>query len=141
MNTKDLLILDKTTGEVIDGVTILTPEDKILQRQMINLKRQKEINWINSGEENFIFHLFANAKYFQDISPQSIVRLIYIATYIDYSSNILCFENKTPLTKKDIKKLMTLADSVFKRWFNEMVDKKYNIGNEKKILRGLLVQS
>ena len=127
MDTKDLVIFNKNTGEVIDGITILTPEDKLLQRQMINLKIKKEINWINSGEENFIFHLFDNAKYFKDISSQSIVRLVYLATYIDYSNNILCFENKIPLTKKDIKKLMLLTDSVFKRWFNEMIDKKYII--------------
>ena len=127
MDTKDLVIFNKNTGEVIDGITILTPEDKLLQRQMINLKIKKEINWINSGEENFIFHLFDNAKYFKDISSQSIVILVYLATYIDYSNNILCFENKIPLTKKDIKKLMLLTDSVFKRWFNEMIDKKYII--------------
>lgn len=128
MRGKDLIVLDKNTGEIAEGITILTTEDKLLQRQLINLKKQKEINWISSGEENFIFHLFN--KQFEDLSPQSIVRLIYIATYIDYSNNILCFENKVSLTKKDIKKLMLLSDSVFKRWFNEMIDKKYIIQKE-----------
>lgn len=128
MNTKDLVVFNKNTGEIIDGITILTPEDKLLQRQMINLKKQKEINWISSGEENFIFHLFN--KHFDDLSSQSIVRLIYIATYIDYSNNILCYDNKVLLTKKDIKKLMLLSDSVFKRWFNEMINKKYIIQKE-----------
>ena len=128
MNTKDLVVFNKNTGEIIDGITILTPEDKLLQRQMINLKKQKEINWISSGEENFIFYLFN--KHFDDLSSQSIVRLIYIATYIDYSNNILCYDNKVLLTKKDIKKLMLLSDSVFKRWFNEMINKKYIIQKE-----------
>jgi len=128
LNTKDLVVFNKNTGEIIDGITILTPEDKLLQRQMINLKKQKEINWISSGEENFIFYLFN--KHFDDLSSQSIVRLIYIATYIDYSNNILCYDNKVLLTKKDIKKLMLLSDSVFKRWFNEMINKKYIIQKE-----------
>ena len=130
MRGKDILPINSSTGEVVEGVTILTQEDKQLQRYMINLKKQKEINWISSGEENFVFHLFSNANYFKDLSPQSIVRLIYLATYIDYTTNVICFDNKLPMGKQDIRKITLLSDTVFKRWFKELIDKRYIIQKE-----------
>lgn len=127
MQSQDIIPIDKYTGEVVEGVTILTTDDKLRIRQAIESKRKKEINWITSGEENFIFHLFSDMKYFEDLSPQSIVRLIYLATYIDYNTNIICFDNKKPMKKSDIKIVMLLTNTICGEFFNELISKDYLI--------------
>lgn len=134
MQGKDLMLIHMITGEVVEGATIMTPEDKVRIRQAIEAKKLKEINWISSGEENFIFHLFSDMKYFEDLMPQSIVRLIYLSTYIDYSSNILCFDNKKPMAKKDIKDIMILTSTICCEFFNELIEKGYMINEEDKYI-------
>lgn len=65
-----------------------------------------------------------------NISPSNKFRLLYLATYLDYynrGKNILIKHGKNNkieyLNKKDIKNLLNLSDSTFKRFYNEVKEK------------------
>ncbi len=135
--TKDIVAyyIDEKTGEVIDGENCILISKENFEKQTVkdknkadfiaSLNRKKQSNLANNNE-NFVFYLFREYKKFDDLKPQDAIRLMYLATYLEYDTNYLQRENEY-LTKKDIANIMKLNRATFKTFYNSIIEKNYLI--------------
>lgn len=106
------------TGECKNLIEYTTEEQKIRNE---NYKKiiQKNIKMMGDYE-NFYFMLFKeNNVLNQQIKNENIVRIIYLATYIDYDGYLKTRKKKI-IKKSDLKEILNLSKNVFYDFFNEM---------------------
>jgi len=73
----------------------------------------------------FIWSYFkSQEETFPDLKTQDICRLMFLSTYIDYSTNELTV-NGSPMLFKDINKVMELDWNTYNRWINKMIQHNY----------------
>nr|WP_312985313.1 hypothetical protein [Clostridioides sp.] len=139
--TKDVYIVDKKTGEVIDQKGMKQGEmiDIIDYKDIITPKQKKLLNNINSVATHssnlggFIFLCYVKNKLLfneLNIDRANITRLIYLSTYLHYNTdnkNLLIkhtqYKKIVPLDKILMKKILKLEDRTF---YNFLNDVKYN---------------
>lgn len=113
----------------------ITTRRKLSSKQKFFLNKENELatdSYLNGG----YIHMFyiKNEILFNDIGlkPNTITRLIYLATYLDYSVEHKKFgklvkigkDNKRiPMNRKDIKEIMKLKDTQFKEFIKELKHK------------------
>ena len=119
--------LDKRTGEITNVDNTLCPEGTrhYTPAQQEEFKKQKEREtksklWRNTNKK----HTHINADYrYNNISPESIGRLMFLSTFLGYEDNFLMISQKAKMSKKDLIKVMKLPTTTFYRFFNEVKDK------------------
>lgn len=147
--TKQLIIIDKDTGEVLQEVPMKSTEcvdivdyrKKLNDNQKKHLQDKNNLKQFNHEMGGFVVLYYNNLIYNGDLNLDmaTITRVIYLATYIDYNTNILISNNGyasgkkiIPMTKKDIKNIMRLSVGGFNEFFNTLIDKKILIENSDK---------
>jgi len=100
---KRIAVIDKETGEDISTGYVAMPVEvakqrreygkalgerqKVMQKRYLKHKGQKEKSTETGA---FIFSTFKNCeKDFEGLAPQTLVRLMYLATYLNYGDNKL----------------------------------------------------
>ena len=112
--------LDDETGEVTELFGRFISED---QDKAIQYKKSKKESEDSQGE--FVWLLFNYCKeLFPDISKQSITRLFYVATFVEYNGNRLTNDNGCSfLNKRQLKQKLNLPDKVFQAFWKEMTNR------------------
>lgn len=118
------------------------------EKQTDIIKQKGELKAYSKKLGGYIHMMYVNnSLLFNDLGIDriNISRLIYLATYIDYNDreeNVLVSHGENNkleyLTKKDIREIMGLSDSIFKKFLNDMknnnliweVNNKFYISNE-----------
>lgn len=110
--------VDSRTGELKEAVTItvpvgtqiITPADRdIINQKKVSQRRKTNCARISKNIGNFYFAIAR--KPFCDISPATLGRLIFLATYLEFGSNRLVFDkDKTPIRRKDLPDLLALSN-------------------------------
>ncbi|WP_312286775.1 hypothetical protein [Terrisporobacter sp.] len=137
---KKYKLIDTVTNECNGEIELRNDEEiitkkKLSTKQRFFLNKENELaadSYLNGG----YIHMFyvKNEILFNDIGlkPNTITRLIYLATYLDYSVEHKKFgtlvkigkDNKRiPMTRKDIKEIMQLKDTQFKEFIKELKHK------------------
>lgn len=150
MNKYDILKrIDGNTGEVLSEEFITKKEtykikdkSRELTPQQIHFINQKDdLKAYNNSLGGFIVLYFNNLLYDKSLNLDlgNASRIIYLATYMDYHTNMLVLNNGyasgqkiIPMKKKNIKELMNLSDRAFTNFFKEVIEKNILIENEDK---------
>ena len=120
-------IINKETGEY-QIVEYYTKEEKAQRKKWFDDKITREKHYTQPAESRF-FRTFINKfNKIDDLDSQSATRLMYLATYMSYHDNFLKYDNSNEyMNKKDIIKVMGLAERASRNFFNEMISKGYLI--------------
>ena len=115
-----------------EEVVIEKKRRELTEQQKKVITHNKELNELSKKLGGFItMYYVKNELLFNkvNISPASISRLIYIATYLDYNdrqNGLLVHKNKynqlIPMDKKAMKQKLKLTDKTFSRFFKEVKD-------------------
>lgn len=129
---ENLGIIDLDTGSLVeDGsayVKLKSGIDKA--KEMIKRKQDYELYGQQIKTEykvygTFIWFLYnANQVLDLGISNEDLTKLIFISTYISYSSNRLMVDNKNCMTKEDMQSLLRISDMTFWRFFKSVTEAK-----------------
>lgn len=129
-------VYDKETGELIDNdefvvVTKTDFENQALKdkrkAQYLQAQKRKSISNYAHDNENFVFYLFSKYKVLDNLKPQNAIRLMYLATYMEYDTNCLQDDDLRKLKKEDISEIMGLGKTAFSSFYKEVTQKKYLI--------------
>lgn len=134
------------TGEVVSEFPMKENED--LKPYVESTPQQKryqneldEMRGYNAALGGFVAMYYNNILYNDklNLDLSTVSRVIYLATYMDYHTNMLVLnggyasgQKITPMTKKDIKEVMQLSKGGFCEFFNSITENGILIQNEDK---------
>ena len=123
--------VNKSTGEIVDafyallpvGSNIYTPEQQKRYKEQkdkeIALHRQKDANR-PLGK----FFFVPNNEVFEDLTPETATRLIFLNTFIDYAKgNVLMLSKNKPMRKKDLQSVLKVSRATADRFWLEVSPK------------------
>ncbi|MBE6845447.1 MAG: hypothetical protein E7508_07030 [Ruminococcus sp.] len=130
--------IDDSTGEVldikegaedsesVDGRENSTYRQRKAYKMYKERKEQAECSKIIHNERNFIMLIFGENFGLAELKPQTVTRLIYLSTWLEYDSNYLKVGSNT-MTKSKMQELLMLKPTMFKQFFNEVTESGYLI--------------
>lgn len=116
-----LKAVNRSTGEVTDAVerkfpvgsTVITPERKKAYNQYTAKNETKRV--INSVLGHFFF--IPRDEDFADLLPQTVTRLIYLNTFIDYDTNRLMLSQRTPMRRADLVEVLGISKAAVSQFW------------------------
>ena len=119
--------LERATGEIYENLNVnipvgsfyITPEQ---QRQRKANKEQAEkrrrVQEENAALGKFYF-VPADTR-FNGIMPETVTRLVFLATYLQYDSNRLMLTERTPMRRRDLPAILGLSKATVSRFWHEV---------------------
>lgn len=134
--------VDTETGELVSALQVYLPAGSITYTPQSQraYQRRKEATQAKEDEafrkqytrkqnEGLGNYYFAESRDFRsELSPQSMTRLMFLATFLRYDSNILYATERKFLKKSQLPELLHLSEKTFYRFWTE-VSGKYVIEN------------
>ena len=132
--------IDPTNGEFIKNITVDMPSGSFhitpLQLQIYKARKECEAEQQVRHRFNDLLgpYFFIRAdEQFEGIAPEHVIRLIYLATYLPISKEMLMRTERTPIRQDDLMKLLGVAKSTITR-FLETVSPRYLTVDESGLL-------
>lgn len=125
-------VIDLETGEEICGATVYTQE----QREAYKKYKEQEstIACCDAIHRNrrFIMYFFGQDVdlSLSSLKPQTVARLMYLATWLGYNSDYL-FDNSEKMTRSQMENIMRLKPRTFKLFLKEVTEQGYLIKDGK----------
>lgn len=131
--TGKILAVQRTTGAVLDTVATIVPVGSITYtpEQQEEYKRRKELErqleeakmlrGLQRGCNDPLgyFYFVKKQAPLSNISPESLTRLVYLNTYMNYE-NKLMFSERTPIKSADLPALLGVSSSTVSRFLKEV---------------------
>lgn len=119
------MVIDDTTGEVIEDAKVLTKQ----QQEIIKSKRErneelyftKKLTEIEYGNFFWMFYNI-NQNLFPMLGGATVTRLIYLATYINYNTGRISYDNGKPIDEDNILDLLRISKAQYFRFKKEVVE-------------------
>lgn len=116
--------VDTKTGEILDticvdipiGSIVYTPQQQAEYKDRKERERNRSLRFKDIPKFSFV----NSSHRYDDIKPETVGRLMYLATYLKYNSNILGQTERTFINKEDLQEVMGLHKSTFWRFWNEV---------------------
>ena len=132
-STGKILAVQQATGAVLDTVAIIVPVGSITYtpEQQEEYKRRKELERrleeakalrrLQRGCNDPLgyFYFVQKQAPFSNLSPESLTRLVYLNTYMNYE-NKLMFSERTPIKSADLPALLGVSASTVSRFLKEV---------------------
>jgi len=148
---EDVKFMNTETGEIHNKHDYEVTTPKLRQQNKEFFEKKKERYFAKQGQKEktketgaFVFMIFRNCQEeFADLSPQSLTRLMLLATYLNYGDNLLMCKYDlppelykrtmkkskhpqfVPMTKHAMRKALGLSANIFRELYNELILKKY----------------
>lgn len=118
------------TGEVVEtmlinvpvGSCIYTPEHLSARNKYLEIKDSNNLRRISNDKLGRFFFISINEE-FEDLLPQTVTRLIYLNTFINYENNKLMLTERTPMKRKDLSKVLGVSKAVITGFWKEVSPK------------------
>lgn len=117
-------VVDASMQQIVSGSITYTPEQQQAYKDRKARESKEAIKRMANKPLGRYYFVNSEQRY-QDISPQTVARLIYLGTYLSYNSNMLEMQKGVPMRKSDIEKVMKLSTATFFRFWHEAIDNKY----------------
>ena len=139
--TGESIAVNRETGEVYEtiicrlpvGTSIITPAQKEEVKKIRKQRMKNELCATISKELGGFCFVDCNEK-FDDIQPSSLIRLIYLGTYLGYNTNKLMRTLKIPMKFDDLQKSLNLSETSTYDFWNEVSPKYLNIDSDGDII-------
>lgn len=123
--------------ECMEGgsIKVSTPEQVAAAekyKELQDAENRKKVERHRNKEMSFYFALSEDRR--DVLTPQSVARLFYLATYLHYNDDTLRHSDGTSIKKAELPKLMNLSGTTFKDFWRE-VDGKYLFKQQDKSVR------
>ncbi|KMT21507.1 hypothetical protein [Clostridium cylindrosporum] len=122
-----MLVNERTNQKIRTGIIPDTLEkkkkrDKFAKKKVVN-EKFKDFN--NEYLGNFVFFIYKNMDLLSEIlTDVELVRYIYLGTYVKYDGILKLDNNKTIIDKKQMRKLLQIADNkVFNKYYKKLVER------------------
>ena len=101
--TGETLAVRSDTGEVVETIVATMPIGSVIltpaQQELLRLKKELEAEK-QYRKNNKVKFVFTNSEHnYQDVKPETLGRLMYLSTYLQYGSNVLSRTQKTKIKK------------------------------------------
>ena len=100
------------------GSLIITPYDRLERKKRVEEDAKRKLRRAYNNELGHFY--FAHEDCTQSIKPQTLTRLLFLATYLGYNSNILYRTERRSLKKSDLPALLKLKSNTFYKFWNEV---------------------
>ncbi|MBR6619904.1 MAG: hypothetical protein IKK85_06140 [Clostridia bacterium] len=125
--TGELFGISRATGEVrkaayipvVEGTKCYDPES---QEEYRAGKEQEQKKYLERAANLPLggFYFTSCNESFKNISAESVTRLIYLSTFINYESNMLMKTERTPIKHNELQKLLRVSRATFYRFWEEV---------------------
>lgn len=125
--TGETLAVRSDTGEVVETIVATIPKGSVIltpaQQELLRLKKELEAEKQYRKNDNVKF-VFTNSEHnYQDVKPETLGRLMYLSTYLQYGSNVLSRTQKTKIKKADLPQVLMLPRGTFYRFWEDVKGK------------------
>lgn len=123
----DILAINKKTGEAYNtsivcspiGSLCHTPEQVKAYNQRVQNEQKSYLHRKNNEPlGNFFF--IPTSENFNNISPETVTRLIYLNTFTKFNDNSLMLTQRTPMKYKDLASVLNISKATVTRFWNEV---------------------
>ena len=120
--------VNKLTGEVTRAVNALIPEGSNTftpeQQKRYKEKKAKEKAYYRQKDANKPlgrFYFIPNNEVFEDLTPETTTRLIFLNTFMDFAKgNILMLSKDKPMRRKDLQSVLNVSRATTGRFWSEV---------------------
>ncbi len=125
--TGDVLTVERSTGEVLKTVNVdipigsiyYTPEQqKAYKKRKERERKNEQIRRVNSPLGKFFF--VPSDEQFKGIAPETVTRLIYLSTFMDYENNRLMVSKRISMKRKDLVTVLNVSKATVSRFWKEI---------------------
>lgn len=137
--TEDMYLTDPNTGEMIElpaGTSITTPDEREHIKKIMSIKNENKKNTeivaatTKSLCGDFYWNVYApSGSFMSDITDETLAKIMYLITYIDYETNLLVKyvgsgHKKENMNKKDVFNIMRLSERTFDKFWGNLINNK-----------------
>ena len=128
--TPDGLIIDPDTGEVQEGLTsiilpigskIYTPAQQEAYKHRKNTEAKNKIRRATTNKLGNFY--FARVQNYDDLTPATAVRLVYLMTYLGYDGRLKTSSRGRDIKRKDLQQILGLSESAADNFYKEVQGK------------------
>lgn len=121
---ESLVIVDKISGEIVGempvGSKVITPKQMEARRQYSSRKNNYEMRKCNNSELGYFYFIYHEHQ-LGNISAETVGRLIYLLTYVDYNNNFMIRKN-CHMKKSNLQEVLHVSRATANRFWNEIKD-------------------
>lgn len=129
--------ISEETGEILEyskSVYSAEGSSKIIDNKRYKISENELHQYINEEFGRFFFYMYSNIDDY-DLQPQYKTRVLVLASYLDYNSNVLVEKSERninlKLNKDNIKDILKLSDSEFRKTMKALTDSGVVIKDDK----------
>lgn len=116
------------------GATIYTAEEKENFKRIMENKSLMEQIQIDSHNHGGFTFLRTADNTIEKLKPETIGRLVYLSTYLDFDSQQLMIRPNRPMKKKDLQYFLGLGETKVRHFCDECIENGFLIIDENKFL-------
>lgn len=121
---ESLVIVDKVSGEIVGempvGSKVITPKQMEARRQYSSRQNNYETRKCKNSELGYFYFIYHEHE-LGNISAETVGRLIYLLTYVDYNNNFMIRKN-CHMKKSDLQEVLHVSRATANRFWNEIKD-------------------
>lgn len=101
------------------GATVYTVEEKENYKKIREIESMREYIHIDSANHGGFTFLKTNNDILKSMKPETVGRLVYLSTYLDFDTQQLMVEPYVPMKKKDLQYFLNIGETKVKHFCNE----------------------
>lgn len=127
------VLCNACTGEIVDatlalcpvGTRITTPRElqrraeKAEERKAAEERKEVKKYWLRKQQELGNYCFVISKRAFDDIRPETLVRLVYLSTYADYDTGVLMRTARSAMLKTELTEVLRVSESTVRRFLTE----------------------
>ena len=128
INSDEYALLHKSSGEFKDleiGSTVLSPKQKeVIKKKSEIQQEQKEFRkYQKESLGNFVFFLYQHIDDLQEkLGDNDLVKYMYIGTFVKKDGILQKDDNRTNISKRQLKRMLDLVKSDFYKFYNKLIE-------------------
>lgn len=128
-DTGEVMVLDKETGEAVPTTTIIAPVGTLFytpaqQQAYKEMKKKQADIYYKRTDKSLLplgnYYFVSSVERFNELSPETVTRLMYLSTFIRYNSNRLMLTERKAIRRKDLINVLGISESSVRRFWNEV---------------------
>lgn len=125
--TGKVFAVERATGELYETVNVdmpigsiyYTPEQQRKYKEKKERERKKQMCISNANKLGKFYFVLSDER-FSELAPETVARLIYLNTFINYNDNKLMLSKRTHMKYKDLSSVLGVSKATVSRFWKEV---------------------